>query len=75
MSELVHREQLLAAQLEAARRLPNELQEGAPESARVLELSQELRHVRAAESLLETRFAEEWAAWDKARSEVRRASR
>lgn len=75
MSELLRREQSLAAQLEAAQRLPNELQEGAAETAHVLELSQELRHMRATESLLETRFVDECAAWDKAESELRRAAR
>ena len=75
MSKLMRREQMLSTQLEAARRLPDEMQEGAAETVHTLELSQELRHVRAAEGFLETRFADECAAWDEARSKLPRASR
>lgn len=75
MGELARREQLLAAQLAAAAPQPNQQQEGAPETAQVLELNQELRHVRAMETLLETRFVDECNAWDKAQRELPRAAR
>ena len=74
MTELAQREQQLTALLEVAQRRPDAQAEGTPDSIRVLELSQELRHLRANEVWLEQRFVDEWAKWDKDRVGLRRAA-
>jgi beta-lactamase regulating signal transducer with metallopeptidase domain len=66
MAELAIREQRILAELEAAQRGAAATLEGSPASVRVLELSQELRHVRANQAWLEERFVADWEAWQKA---------
>jgi len=75
MAELARREQQLTSLLEAERASPAAPATAMPDSGRVLELSQELRHVRATQAWLEQRFVEEWARWDDAQPDVPRASR
>jgi len=75
MAELARREQQLTALLDAAQRTPDAQATPIPDSARVLELSQELRHVRATQAWLEQRFVEEWAKRDDARPDSPRAPR
>lgn len=75
MAELAKREQQLTSLLEAAQGPPNAQETAMPDSARMLELSQELRHVRATQAWLEQRFVEEWAKWDGARLDLPNAPR
>jgi hypothetical protein len=72
MADLAQREQDVSKQLAAAEQLPGAAHVGTPEAVRVLELSQELRHVRATQAWLEGRFTASWqppktAAWRAAR--------
>jgi hypothetical protein len=74
MAELATRERELTAQF-AATEHPDAALDGSAESVRMLELSQELRHVRAKQAWLESRFMDEWTAWEKTSVGSRRASR
>ena len=67
MAELAQREQGVLAELEAAKPHSGATSEGSTDSAnvRVLELSQELRHLRGTQAWLEERFVSEWSAWEK----------
>ena len=60
MAELATREQNILAELRAAQRQAGAVPEGAPESVRMLELSQELRHVRANQAWLEAQLVSDW---------------
>jgi beta-lactamase regulating signal transducer with metallopeptidase domain len=73
MAELAQRAQQLTSLLEAAQGTPNAPETHLPDSARVLEWSQELRHVRATQAWLEQRFVDEWAKWDAERPDSSRA--
>jgi beta-lactamase regulating signal transducer with metallopeptidase domain len=57
MLELARREQTVFAQLAAIEQRPASTQDGTPEATRVLELDQELRHIRATQLWLEQRAA------------------
>jgi beta-lactamase regulating signal transducer with metallopeptidase domain len=70
MAELAQREQRLTSLLEAAQAVPDAPTTPMPDSARVLELNQELRHLRATQVWLEQRFIEESAKWDDARPDL-----
>jgi hypothetical protein len=79
LAELVQRELVLQAQLELTlqRLARSESSEPAAdseqvhqvESARLLELEQDLRHVRASERWLEERFVRAAAAWESERAQ------
>ena len=60
MARLAQREQQLTALLAASQRGPDAQQAGTPDSVRVLELSQELRHTRATQAWLEDELVNEW---------------
>jgi hypothetical protein len=62
MAALANREHELGVELDSAAALSTAGIDGTSESMRVLELSQELRHVRAKQAFLEERFL---AAWPK----------
>jgi hypothetical protein len=55
-------------QIDAAQMLPGAEQTGSANSVRLLELGQELRHVRAAEVWTEERFVEGWSTSRKRRT-------
>jgi tetrahydromethanopterin S-methyltransferase subunit F len=74
MAQLAAREQSLLAQLEASPERPGLASTGSADSVRVLELQQELRHVRATRLWVEARFVSESAAFAKS-SASRSASR
>jgi beta-lactamase regulating signal transducer with metallopeptidase domain len=65
MAELARREQQLWEQIDAAQMLPGAEQTGSANSVRLLELGQELRHVRSAEVWTEERFVEGWSTSQK----------
>ena len=67
MAELATREQRLLAQLATVPSHPQAASESSAASVRVLELelSQELRHVRATQTWLEARIVSDWAAFEK----------
>jgi len=67
MAELLRREHALSEQLAAATVAPGSEREGSAASVRVLELQQELEHVRATESWTEQRFSDDWQSWEKQR--------
>jgi len=67
MAELLRRERALSEQLAAATIAPGSEREGSAASVRVLELQQELEHVRATESWTEQRYSDEWQIWEKHR--------
>ncbi|WP_437675324.1 M56 family metallopeptidase [Sorangium sp. So ce131] len=67
MAELARREQQIEAQLESALDLPGAQRADTQESVRVLELRQELRHVRATKAWIEERFVDEWTTWERRR--------
>lgn len=64
MADLLRREQQLEGRLEAARNLRGAQRADAQESVEEIELSQELRHVRAAQAWTEERFVHEWTTWE-----------
>jgi hypothetical protein len=65
MAELATREQRLLAQLATVPSHPQAASESSAASVRVLEISQELRHVRATQTWLEARIVSDWAAFEK----------
>ncbi|WP_437970454.1 M56 family metallopeptidase [Sorangium sp. So ce260] len=67
MADLSRREQQLVARLEAASSQPGAQGADTQASVMVLELSQELRHVRAAKAWIEERFVDEWTTWERRR--------
>jgi hypothetical protein len=73
MAELATREQSILAQLAAARTRAAGQAEGSLDSVRVLELEQELRHVRENQAWHEARFVAEWQASEHAHSFARAA--
>ena len=73
MAELARQERELRTQIAAATNLSDS--EDTEDSARVLELRQALRHVRAAETWTEEHFVENWATWEKCRGVSKQASR
>jgi len=75
MAELAQREHQLVGLLEATQGTPDAQETPMPDAARLLELSQELRHVRATQTWLEQRFVEEWAKSDDGRPDSPRAPR
>jgi beta-lactamase regulating signal transducer with metallopeptidase domain len=64
MAELATLEQALVAELASTEATPKARTAGTADQARVLELSQELRHVRGTQAWLEERFVAEWAAFE-----------
>ncbi|WP_437587262.1 M56 family metallopeptidase [Sorangium sp. So ce1000] len=67
MVELARREQEIEARLEDALLLPDAQREDSPDAVLVLELRQELRHVRAAKAWIEERFVDESTTWERRR--------
>ncbi len=65
MVELARREQEIEARLEEALLLPDAQREDTQAAVLVLELRQELRHVRAAKAWIEERFVDEWTTWER----------
>ncbi|XYH98733.1 M56 family metallopeptidase [Sorangium sp. So ce1128] len=65
MAELARREREIEMQLEEALHRPGAGHEGTQASVLVLELRQELRHVRAARAWTEERFVDGSAAWER----------
>ena len=65
MAELAAREQRILAQLATAESHRQAAVEGSAASVRVLELDQELRHVRATQTWLEARIVSDWGAFEK----------
>jgi beta-lactamase regulating signal transducer with metallopeptidase domain len=62
MTELAARDQQLSAALSELAKHEGAEREGSPEFTRILELGQELRHVRAEQSWHEARFVATWSA-------------
>lgn len=62
MAELAARDQQLSVALSELSKHESAQREGTPEFTRMLELGQELRHVRAEQSWLEARFVATWSA-------------
>ena len=73
MAELATREQSILSRLSAARPRTAGQAEGSPDSARALELEQQLRHVRENQAWLEAQFVAEWHASEHARASARAA--
>ena len=73
MAELATREQSILARLSAAQTRAAGQAEGSADSVRVLELEQDLRHVRENQAWLEAQFVAEWQASEHARSSARAA--
>ncbi|WP_437276330.1 M56 family metallopeptidase [Sorangium sp. So ce375] len=67
MVELARRERELEARLEDALLLPDAQRADTQAAVLVLELRQELRHVRAAQAWIEERFVDDWTTWDRRR--------
>ena len=64
MSALASREQRLQSELDVALEREGAEQAETPAGVHVLELRQELSHVRKAEAWLEARFVEQWTSWE-----------
>jgi hypothetical protein len=63
--ELAQHEPEVEAALAAAEAVASHELEGAPAAVRVLELRQELEHLRAERAFIEERYVEAWAAWER----------
>jgi len=63
MAELIRRERDIEAQIAIARHAPSVEREGSEAAVHLLELEQDLSHVRATEVWIETRFTDAWATW------------
>jgi len=65
MLELAQHEPEVEAALASAEAVASNELEGSPAAVRVLELRQELEHVRAERAFIEERYVEAWAAWER----------